>query len=99
MEFTDNILALQSLFSVTLAILVLFVGKGLNFHFTVLRNLNIPEPVVGGLLFSIFFAIIHFTIGITVEFDLSLRDIMLVYFFTTIGLRSSVMDLLNCNRS
>ena len=94
MEFTDNILALQSLFSVTLAILVLFVGKGLNFHFTVLRNLNIPEPVVGGLLFSIFFAIIHFTIGITVEFDLSLRDIMLVYFFTTIGLRSSVTDLL-----
>ena len=93
MEFIDNTLALQSFITVTLAILVLFIGKGLNFRFAVLRDFNIPEPVVGGLLFSIFFAIIHFAFGITVDFDLKARDIMLVYFFTTIGLNSSIMDL------
>jgi len=93
MEIIENTLALQSFFTVTLAILVLFIGKGLNLRFAVLRNFNIPEPVVGGLLFSILFAIIHFTIGISVEFDLKARDIMLVYFFTTIGLNSNVMDL------
>ena len=94
MEFIDNTLALQSFFTVTLAILVLFIGKGLNLRFAVLRNFNIPEPVVGGLLFSILFAIVHFSVGISVEFDLQARDIMLVYFFTTIGLSSNVMDLI-----
>jgi len=93
MEFIDGTLALESFFTVTLAIFVLFIGKGLNFRFSVLRDFNIPEPVVGGLLFSIFFAIIHFAFGITVDFDLEARDIMLVYFFTTIGLNSNVMDL------
>ena len=93
MEFTDNTLAFQSFFTVTLAILVLFIGKGLNLRFAFLRDFNIPEPVVGGLLFSILFAIVHYSIGITIEFNLQARDIMLVYFFTTIGLNSNVMDL------
>jgi len=93
MEFIDNTLALQSFFTVTIAIFVLFIGKGLNLRFAVLRDFNIPEPVVGGLLFSILFAIVHFSVGISVEFDLKARDIMLVYFFTTIGLNSNVMDL------
>lgn len=93
MEFINNTLALPSFHTVTLAIIVLFIGKGLNFRFAILRNFNIPEPVVGGLLFSIVFAIIHFALGVTVEFDLKARDIMLVYFFTTIGLNSNIMDL------
>jgi len=94
MEFINNTLALPSFHTVTLAIIVLFIGKGLNFRFAILRDFNIPEPVVGGLLFSIVFAIIHFTLGVTVEFDLKARDIMLVYFFTTIGLNSNIMDLI-----
>lgn len=94
MEFINNTLAFQSFHTVTLAIIVLFIGKGLNFRFAILRDFNIPEPVVGGLLFSIVFAIIHFTLGVTVEFDLKARDIMLVYFFTTIGLNSNIMDLI-----
>ncbi len=93
MEFSQDILEFKSFISVTLAIIVLFIGKALNLRFAVLRDLNIPEPVVGGLLFSIIFAIIHFSFGISVEFDLTSRDIMLVYFFTTIGLSSSLMDL------
>lgn len=93
MEFSQDILEFKSFISVTLAILVLFIGKALNLRFAVLRDLNIPEPVVGGLLFSIIFAIIHLSFGISVEFELTSRDIMLVYFFTTIGLSSSLMDL------
>ncbi len=93
MEFIDNTLAFQSLFTVTLAIIVLFVGKSLNMRFTVLRDLSIPETVVGGLLFAVIFAVIHFSLGINVEFDLTARDTMLVYFFTTIGLSSNVMDI------
>jgi ESS family glutamate:Na+ symporter len=94
MEFTQDILAFKSFMSITLAIIVLFIGKSLNLRFSVLRDLNIPEPVVGGLLFSIIFAIVHYSFGVSVEFDLTSRDIMLVYFFTTIGLSSSLLDLI-----
>ena len=94
MEFIDNTLSFESLFTVTLAILVLFIGKSLNLRFKMLRDMNMPEPVVGGLLFATIFAIIHGTIGIEVTFDLSARDAMLVYFFTTIGLSSNVRDIL-----
>lgn len=94
MEFTENVLALKPFMSITLAIIVLFIGKALNLHFHILRKLNIPEPVVGGLLFSFLFALVYLLTGISVEFDLSFRDIMLVYFFTTIGLRSNFKDLL-----
>ena len=94
MEFINNILAVDSFLSVTLAIFVLFTGKGLTACFSLLRGFNIPEPVVGGLLFSILFAIVYFTFGIAVEFDLANRDLMLVYFFSTIGLNSNVMALL-----
>lgn len=93
MEYLDSTLAFKSFFTVTISIIVLFIGKALNLRFLILRNLNIPEPVVGGLLFSIIFAIIYFSFGITVEFNLTSRDIMLVYFFTTIGLSSNFMDL------
>ncbi len=93
MDLTDGILNFTSFYSVTIAIIVLFIGKALNFKFTVLRDFNIPEPVVGGLLFSIIFALVHFILGVSVEFDLAARDIMLVYFFTTIGLNSNIMDL------
>ena len=93
MEFVDNTLSFQSLITVTLAIIVLFAGKSLNLRFTALRDLSIPEPVVGGLLFAIFFAVIHFSLGISVEFDLTDRDTMLIYFFTTIGLTSNVRDI------
>jgi ESS family glutamate:Na+ symporter len=93
MELTTTSLSFDSFLTITISILVLFIGKALNLRFSILRNLNIPEPVVGGLLFSIIFALIHFSIGVSVEFDLSARDLMLVYFFTTIGLNSNLMDL------
>lgn len=94
MEFTDGILAFKPFFSITIAIVVLFIGKALNLHFNLLRKLNIPESVVGGLTFSLLFALVYFIFDITVEFDLAFRDLMLVYFFTTIGLQSNIRDLL-----
>ncbi len=93
MDYTDGVLYLQSFFTITLAIIVLFVGKGLNLHYKIIRNLNIPEPVVGGLLFAVIFAIIHYTTNIDITFDLSNRDFLLIYFFTTIGLSANFSDI------
>jgi ESS family glutamate:Na+ symporter len=79
--------------AVTAAILVLFVGKGLNQRVAFLREYNIPEPVTGGLLFSVAFAMLYLASGIKIAFELTARDVLLVYFFVTIGLNAPLGDL------
>jgi len=94
MELTDGILQLRPFFSITLGIVVLFVGKRVNDAIGFLREFSIPEPVTGGLIFSVFLAVVYFLSGIEVAFELTARDVLLVYFFTTIGINASLKDLL-----
>jgi ESS family glutamate:Na+ symporter len=93
-EFQDGLLRIDSFLAVTIGILVLFVGKRLNDRVRLLRELSIPEPVTGGLLFSVLFALVYATSGTVVEFELRARDVLLVYFFTTIGINARAADLL-----
>ena len=94
MELVDGILTVPSFLAVTLGIVVLFVGKRLNEAVGILREFSIPEPVTGGLLFSILFGLVYALSGVAVEFELGARDFLLVYFFTTIGINASLKDLL-----
>jgi len=94
MEIQDGVLHLGAFLAVTLGIVVLFVGKRLNGAVPFLREFSIPEPVTGGLLFSILFGLVYAASGVAVEFDLAARDVLLVYFFTTIGINASLKDLL-----
>lgn len=94
MELIDSTLQIDSLLSVTLGIVVLFAGKRLNDAIGFLKNFSIPEPVSGGLLFTLLFMLVYIVTGIEVEFNLEARDILLVYFFTTIGINASFRDLL-----
>jgi len=94
-EFDDGVLRLGPFLNFTLGVIVLFVGKRLNDAVGFLREFSIPEPVTGGLLFSVLFAIVFVAAGLTVEFDLKARDFLLVYFFTTIGINASLKDLLS----
>jgi ESS family glutamate:Na+ symporter len=95
MELLDGILKIESFLTVTLGIIVLFVGKRVNNAVGFLREFSIPEPVTGGLLFSILIAIVYVATGSAIEFTLGARDILLVYFFTTIGINASLRDLLS----
>jgi ESS family glutamate:Na+ symporter len=95
MELLNNMLHVHSFLAVTLGIVVLFVGKRLNQVVPLLREFSIPEPVTGGLLFSVLFALVYFLTGVGVEFDLAARDFLLVYFFTTIGINASFRDLID----
>jgi glutamate:Na+ symporter, ESS family len=94
MDIQDGVLRIDSFLAVTIGILVLFVGKRINDGVRTLRELSIPEPVTGGLLFSILFALLYVVSGTAVEFELRARDVLLVYFFTTIGLNARAADLL-----
>ncbi len=93
MDYVDGLLKIGPFRAVTWGILVLFAGRWLIQHSRFLRDYNIPEPVVGGLLFSLLAAGLYFGLDITVDFDLGARDFLLVYFFTTIGLNARLSDL------
>ncbi|MEZ9336533.1 sodium/glutamate symporter [Vibrio splendidus] len=93
MEFENNVLHLGSFFAVTMGIVVLFIGRRLNQVIGFLKEFSIPEPVSGGILASLLFASLYATTSIEVQFDLLARDVLLVYFFTTIGINSSLKDL------
>jgi ESS family glutamate:Na+ symporter len=84
--------------SVTVGIIVLFVGKALTGRIAFLRAYNIPEPVTGGLLFSLAIGAVYMLSGSKIAFDLTARDIMLVYFFTVIGMNAQVGDLVRGGR-
>ncbi|GEA61913.1 sodium/glutamate symporter [Vibrio comitans] len=94
MEFDGNILNLGSFFTVTMGIIVLFFGKRMNQLIPFLREFSIPEPVSGGILVSIIIALIYQFTAVEVQFDLMARDVLLVYFFTTIGINAHFKDLL-----
>ncbi len=95
MELTDGILHIKSFLAITTGIIVLFIGKRLNEKVAFLQNFSIPEPVTGGLLFSVLLWIMYAVFGVAIEYDLAARDFLLVYFFTTIGINANFKDLIS----
>lgn len=91
-------LAFDTFSSLTLAILLLFTGKGLAARIGVLRRYGIPEPVVGGVLCAVVVCVLFYAIGLRVEFELGMRDILLLYFFGALGLNSDLHSLLSGGR-
>lgn len=81
------------------AILVLYLGKYLTKRSDFLKDYNIPEPVSGGVIASILFAVIYFTADVEFTFSMESRDELLVIFFTTIGLSSKFRTLLEGGKS
>ena len=94
MDLVDGVMQIKPFMTVTIGIVVLFLGKRVNDAFKILREYSIPEPVTGGLICSVLIALAYLSTGIEIEFDLAARDLLLVYFFTTIGINSSLKDLL-----
>ena len=90
---SEGVLFVRPFLAVTAGIVVLFVGKALNQRVAFLREYNIPEPVTGGLLFAVAFWLVHAVSGYQVTFELTARDVLLVYFFTTIGINARLSDL------
>lgn len=80
------------------AILTLFLGKFLNRRIPFLRTYNLPEPVTGGVLVSVFFGSLYLLLGFEPGFTLGARDSLLIVFFTTIGLNAKLGSLLDGGR-
>ncbi len=76
--------------TVALSGVLLFVGYGLQRVFPWLARLNIPAPVIGGLLASVAVLLARLYELPMPEFDTTMQTPLLVAFFTTIGFSASV---------
>jgi ESS family glutamate:Na+ symporter len=65
---------------------VLFVGSAIQSRIPFLRDNNIPVPVVGGLLFAVLTTVLFLGFDQRIALDMTLREPMMLAFFTTIGL-------------
>ncbi|WP_139452151.1 sodium/glutamate symporter [Campylobacter armoricus] len=74
---------------VVVLLLGVFVIKRVKF----LRDYNIPEPVVGGSIAAIILFILHSFFSIDIKFDGSMKDPLMLAFFSSIGLLADFASL------
>jgi len=86
------------LLTFTIAIVVFFVGAGVNRAIKPLQSWNIPEAVTGGLIAAAATLIAYVVFRVEVNFSLEARDMLLLYFFTGIGLNAKLDDLISGGR-
>lgn len=88
------VIEIDAFVATTIGMLVFFLGALLTREIAFLRNFNIPEPVSGGLAVALITWAIFAFFNREIRFDLSVRDFLLVVFFTTIGLNARLSDLI-----
>lgn len=81
------------------AVLVLLLGNYLRKKINFLEKFCIPAPVIGGLLFAIFTCICYITGIIEFSFDDTLREVCMVFFFTSVGFQANLKVLKSGGRS
>ena len=89
---------IPGLFSFTIAIVVFFVGAAVNRLITPLDRWNIPQAVTGGLIAAIVTLVAYKVFRMEISFMLEARDMLLLYFFTSIGLNAKFADLVKGGR-
>ncbi|MFO1210181.1 MAG: sodium/glutamate symporter [Amaricoccus sp.] len=89
---------LPDFMAITCGLITYLLGEGINNRIPLLRALSIPDPVTGGLLVAALFYALHAAGIAEVSFDTHARDILLLLFFTGIGLNARVTDLVKGGR-
>ena len=85
---------IQDMHVLALSILVLYLGFYLNRKFRFLSDYYIPPAVTGGLICSIIVMLIFVFADVEVKFDLQMRDLLLLVFFSRARLLSRAASLL-----
>lgn len=82
-----------------LSIVVLFAGIAITKRVPFLQKNSIPDAVTGGLLCSSIIGLIYAFLDVQVVVDMRLRDVLLLVFFSTIGLSAKFAQLLAGGRA
>lgn len=79
--------------TIAVAVVVLMLGKYLRKKVAILERFCIPAPVIGGVLFAIFTCICYVTGIAEFSFDDILKEVCLVFFFTSVGFQANLKVL------
>ena len=75
--------------TLALSVVVLMLGQFLKQKINFLEKFCIPSPVVGGLIFSVLTCILYSTGVVEFTFDDTLREVCMVFFFTSVGFQAN----------
>lgn len=81
------------------AVLVLLLGNYLKKKIYFLQKFCIPAPVIGGLIFAIMTCIYYVTGIAEFSFDDTLREVCMVFFFTSVGFQANLKVLKSGGKS
>jgi len=84
---------LDTLSTLVAATLVLLLGRKMVHSVPLLKKYTIPEPVAGGLLVALALLVLKKSMGWEIDFDMSLKDPLMLAFFATIGLNANIASL------
>lgn len=86
-------IALSDLETFAIGLFALVVATAIAQRIPLLRRLNVPVPVVGGLLVAILVALLFKFGAVSIQFAKGLTDFFLLAFFTTVGLSAKLSAL------
>ena len=85
--------------TLAIAVLVQLLGRFLKKKINFLEKFCIPAPVVGGLLFAILTCVLYGTGIAEVSFNDTLREVCMVFFFTSVGFQANLKVLKSGGKS
>lgn len=85
--------------TLAVAVLVLLLGNYLKKKTYFLQKFCIPAPVIGGLIFAIMTCICYVTGIAEFSFDDTLREVCMVFFFTSVGFQANLKVLKSGGKS
>lgn len=85
--------------TLAIAVLVLLLGNYLKKKIYFLQKFCIPAPVIGGLIFAIMTCICYVTGIAEFSFDDTLREVCMVFFFTSVGFQANLKVLKSGGKS
>ena len=83
----------------TVAVIVLMAGAFLKKRISFLQKFCIPAPVIGGLLFAILTLVLYMTGVAVIDFDDTLKEVCMVFFFTSVGFQANLKVLKSGGKS
>ena len=86
-------ISLNDLETLVIALVALILGTNLTKRVAWLGNLNVPSPVVGGVIVSVLIAVVRRYFDVEILFASKLTDVLLLVFFTTVGLSAKLSAL------
>ena len=81
--------------TIVIAVFFLFIGRYLVNKVQFFKNYNLPEPVIGGLVAAITAFVLFKFFNISATFDAQIQSILMLMFFTSVGLGADFVKLKN----